>query len=179
MTSINPVATRITKGRHIGARQIVLSSLSSLDCAVFAKVIDEVNTANQTNRDAFIYGDEVEKLSGGDEHAFEYQAKGIAKLLLDRYAGGSIHKDWGSADGADNIFYGQIEPYELGKAFKDSVLNPPDWQIASHDVLAITLRGDVVMYFEVVGTEAQSLEAEYGVKYRLNKRDDFAYLLGN
>lgn len=176
---INPIASRVAQGRHFGARQIVLSSLSSLDCAVFAKVIDGVAMAEQNDRDTFIYGDDIEKLSSGDEHAFSYQEKGVAKLLLDKFAGGAIHKDWANIDSSDNVFYGQIEPYTLDKDFRDNVLNRPNWQIASNDILAIVFDGAVVMYFEVVGIEGQSLVGNWGVKYRLNKRDDFAYLLGN
>lgn len=175
---INPITERMNQGRHIAARQIVLSSLSSLDCVVFARVIDDVAMPRQSDRDAFIYGDEVEKLSDGDEHAFDYQVKGVAKLLLERYTGGAIHKNWDNADGNENTFYGQIEAYELGKEFRENVLNLPNWKVASNDVLAITFRGDVVMYFEVVGIEGQSIGGNYGVKYRLNKRDELAYLLG-
>lgn len=176
---INPIANLITQGRHIGARQIVLSSLSSLDCVVFTKVMDDIGISEQSERDTFIYGDEIEKLSDGDEQAFSYQPKGVAKLLLERYAGGVIHKDWSRADGSENSFYGQIEPYELGVDTKDGILNPPSWKIASNDLLAITFRGDVVMYFEVVGIEGQAFGGNYGVKYLLNKRDDLAYLFGN
>lgn len=174
--AINPIATRIANGRYIAARQIVLSSLSSLDCIVFKRVIDEVATSHGNDREAFIYGDEIEKLSDGDEHAFSYQPKGYAKLLLDKYAGGHIHKDWQEADGEDNTFYGQIEPYSPDKNQQDNTLAPPEWQINNNDILAIAFRGQVVMYFEVVGMIAQSLGASFGVKYKLNKRDDFAYL---
>lgn len=174
---INPIAKKITNGRHIGARHIVLTSLSSLDCIVFKKVIDNIHSKNNINeRDAFIYGDEVEKLSSSDEQAFSYEEKGFARLLFDRYAGGALHKGFEFADGEENTFYGQIEPYQLELGVRENVINLPHWRIESNDVLAVAIDGNVIAYYEVVGTQGQSIADEYGIKYKLNKRDDIDYL---
>lgn len=176
MLAPNPITKQVTKGRHIAARQIVLSNLSSLDGVVFAKVIDGIDEV-QSNRDSFIYGDEVEKLSNSDEHAFSYEYKGVAKLLFDRYSGGSIHKHSEYADADENTLYAQIEPYTLEMSVRENILNAPVWQIKPNDVLALAFDGNVVGFLEVVGISGQSIADEYGLKYKLNKRDDLDYLL--
>lgn len=175
MFAPNPITKRVTHGRHIAARQIVLSNLSSLDGVVFAKVIDGAENIN--HRDQFIYGDEVEKLSNADEHAFSYEYKGVAKLLFDRYSGGTLHKHSEYADADENTLYAQIEPYTLEMEIRENILNTPDWQIKTNDVIALAFDGNVVGYLEIVGISGQSIADEYGIKYKLNKRDDLNYLL--
>lgn len=175
MFAPNPITKQVTKGRHIAARQIVLTNLSSLDGVVFKKTLDAIDD-EQNLRDSFIYGDEIEKLSNGDEHAFSYQEKGVAKLLFDQYSGGSIHKHTEYADADDNTLYAQIEPYTIENDTRENIINLPDWRTEPNDVIALAFDGNVVGFLEVVGISGQSIADEYGLKYKLNKRDDLDYL---
>lgn len=171
---MNPIVNQVANGRRVGARSIVLSSLSSLYCNVFEKVIDDVNDSEQ--RHDFIYGDEVEMLSKGDEHAFSYKEKGYAKLLFEHFNGGSIYASEEQIDGMEQSFFAQIEPIDADLTGREQLIQMPNWTIKTNDILAIRVTDNYMLYLEVVGIQGQALSADYGIKYRLNKRDDFNYI---
>ena len=43
-------------------------------------------------------------------------------------------------------------------------------------MLCLLISKDYVVWVENVGQQGQSIHADFGVKYLLNKRDDLAYL---
>lgn len=171
---INPIVHQVAGGRRLGARSIVLQNLSSLYCNVFKKVLDDVN--NDEQRHEFIYGDEVEMLSKSDEHAFSYQEKGYARLLLEHFNGGSIYADGEHIDAIEQSFFAQIEPIDPNLTGREQLIKMPDWKIESNDILAIYVKKGFMLYLEVVGIQGQALSHDYGVKYVLNKRDDFNHI---
>lgn len=174
MNTINPIVHQVAGGRRLGARSIVLQNLSSLYCNVFEKVLDDVN--NQQQRHDYIFGDEVEMLSKGDEHAFSYKEKGYAKLLFDHFAGGKIYADEQHIDSMEESIYAQIEPINPDLTGREQLIQMPNWKIASNDIIAIYVKKDFMLYLEVVGIQGQALGHDYGVKYVLNKRDDFNHI---
>lgn len=169
---VNPIVNRVTEAKRRAARVKVLTDLSVIECVVFKKVIDQ---PNDTQERPDLYGD-VEMLGSSDEQAFSYDEKGFAKLLISKFAGGAISKDWSTTDGFEQSFYGQIEPIILNLGRREELLQIPDWNIDSNDVLAAIISPELIIYFEVVGIEGQSLIDDFGTKYRLNKRDDFNFI---
>lgn len=172
LNPVNPIVSRVTDGKRRAARSIVLTSLSAMDCMVFAKTIDKPNNTQERNE---MYGD-VEMLGSSDEQAFSYVEKGFAKFLPVKFTGGSIFKDWSNIDGFEQSYYGQIEPITPDLSRREQLLQIPDWKISSNDILAVIFSPEIIVYLEVVGIEGQSMVDDFGTKYRLNKRDDFAFL---
>ncbi|WP_417212061.1 hypothetical protein [Acinetobacter venetianus] len=172
LNPINPIVNRVTESKRRAARATVLTSLSTLECVVFEKIIDQPNDTDQRNE---FYGD-VEVLGSSDEQAFSYEEKGHAKLLLDKFAGGAIFKDWSNIDGFEQSFFGQIEPIFLDLDRRQQLLQVPEWKISTNDVLALIFSPELIVYLEVVGIEGQSIAEDFGSKFRLNKRDDFNFV---
>ncbi|WP_151765782.1 hypothetical protein [Acinetobacter colistiniresistens] len=169
---VNPIVSRVTEAKRRAARSSVLTSPSTLDCMIFEKQIDQPNTDEQRNE---IYGD-VEMLGSSDEQAFSYVEKGFAKLLLEKFNGGTIFKDSAGIDGFEQSFYGQIEPVIPDLERRQQLIQVPDWQIKNNDVLAVIITAERIIYLEVVSPDGQAFVDDFGTKYRLNKRDDFNFI---
>lgn len=169
---VNPIVNRVTEGKRRAARALVLSSPSALHCMVFQKQIDQPNDDQQRHE---MYGD-VEILGSSDEQAFSYVEKGFAKYLPEKFTGGAISKDWASIDGFEQSFYGQIEPIFPDLERRQELIELPQWEIKSNDVLAVIITAEKIIYLEVVSPEGQSFVEDFGTKYRLNKRDDFNFI---
>lgn len=172
LNPVNPIVNRVTEAKRRAARAIVLSSLSALDCVVFKKVIDQPNDHDQRLE---MYGD-VEILGSSDEHAFSYEEKGFARILLENFTGGAIVKDWSSLDGFELSFYGQIEPIFPNLERRQQLIQVPTWNIENNDRLAVIFSPDVIKYLDVIAPEGQSLVEDFCPKYRLNKSDDFDFI---
>lgn len=172
LNQVNPIVNRVTEGKRRAARATVLTSPSTLDCMVFEKQIDQPNNDDQRKE---MYGD-VEMLGSSDEQAFSYVEKGFAKLLLEKFTGGTITKEWSSIDGFEQAFYGQIEPIIPELDRRQQLIQVPDWYFKGNEVLAVIITPEKIIYLEVIAPEGQAFVEDFGSKYRLNKRDDFNFV---
>lgn len=170
--SINPIANSVLNGRRRMARQMVLTSTASIPAIVFSKVLIDTDKGNRQDDVWSGLGVMTEE----DEHAFDYEQKGLAMVLLDQFTGAAINKGLISVDGADASFMAQIEPFvedvELFKQYE----NTANWTPESGDIFCLMLSSDFAVWVENVGSQGQTIVGDFGVKYLLNKRDDLAYL---
>lgn len=170
--SINPIANKVLDGRRRMARQMVLTTTSSIPAIVFQKKI--LDTAKGNRLDDSWGGLGV--MSEEDEQAFDYEDKGYAMVLLDQFVGASLSKSLLAVDGAESSFMGQIEPFDNEQDLFRQYENKTGWTPESGDVMCLLLSKDFALWVENVGQQGQTLVGDFGVKYLLNKRDDLAYL---
>jgi hypothetical protein len=170
--SINPIANSVLNGRRRMARQMVLTSIASIPALVFSKVLKDTALGDRHTQSWGGLG----LMSEEDEHAFDYEEKGCAMVLLDQFTGAALNKGLISVDSAEASFMAQIEPFiddmDLFKQYTDET----GWTPASGDVMCLMISEDFVLWLENVGQQGQTLVGDFGVKYLLNKRDDLSYL---
>lgn len=175
---LEPIRTesnRVTDGRRVAARSVVITSLSAINCYVFSrKVIPVVD--NEQRQETIYPGAEV--LGSQEEHATEYQDKGYAKLLFDRFSGGSMYSDMSDITIGESTFYGQVEPFNIDDkdSLRNMIRNVPDWQPAKGDIFALVVGGEIIKWLECIGSAGQSFNSDHGAKFAFNVRDELAHL---
>ena len=169
--SINPIANRVLDGRKRLARQMVLTTVSSIPALVYSKRL--IDTEEGDRQDTW---GGLGVMSEEDEQAFDYDEKGFAMVLLDQFTGAAINKGLIAVDGAEASFLAQIEPFDNEKDLFKQYENTTGWTPESGDVYCLLLREDFALWVENVGQQGQTLVGDFGTKYLLNKRDDLAYL---
>lgn len=170
--SINPIANSVANGRRRMARQMVLTAVASIPAFVFSKVIKDTE---QGDRASDVWGG-LGVMSEEDEHAFDYEKKGFAMVLLDQFTGAALNKGLISVDGADASFMAQIEPFNDDVDLHKQLENTAGWVPESGDIFCLMISEDFALWVENVGQQGQTLVSDFGVKYLLNKRDDLSYL---
>lgn len=171
--TFSPILEQVANGRRMAARSIVLSHLGAIPCQVWRKRI--VPASAIQNRHDEVYGG-IAVLSDSDDHAFEFDPIGYAKLLLDGFAGTIISSNRSMVDTDGESYIGQIEPYDPELELHLRVLTIPDWQVKNGDLFALLLSEHVILWLEVVSPLGQSIIADFGAKYILNKRDELTYI---
>jgi len=172
--NINPIANRVAAGRKQLARKVVLNGLASIPAVVFYKTIDQV-PGETADREELVWGG-LGVLTDEDEQAIDYKEKGFAIVMLDQFTGTALNKGLIGVDSADAAFFAQIEPFDPDIELGQQLQNSTGWYPESGDVLCLLISKDYVVWVENVGQQGQSIHADFGVKYLLNKRDDLAYL---
>ena len=170
--SINPIANRVAEGRRRLARQMGLTTVSSIPAMVFSKIIKETEHGDRQND---VWGG-LGVMSEEDEQAFDYEEKGFAMVLLDQFIGGALNKGLIAVDGAEASFLAQIEPFLDGEDLFKQKENLTGWTPESGDIFCLMVSEDFAVWVENVGQQGQTIMSDFGVKYLLNKRDDLAYL---
>lgn len=170
--SINPIANKVLNGRRRMARQMVLTTVSSIPALVFSKKILDTNEGNRLDDSWGGLG----VMSEEDEQAFDYEEKGYAMVLLDQFVGAAINKGLIAVDGAEASFMAQIEFFDNNEDLFKQYENTTGLTPESGDVFCLLLSEDFALWVENVGQQGQSIVGDFGAKYLLNKRDDLAYL---
>lgn len=172
--SFSPILQKVADGRRMAARSIVLSHLGSIPCQVWRKKIIAASVSHADRHEEVFQG--IAVLSDSDDHAFEFEQIGYAKLLLDGFTGTIISNNRSMVDNDSESYIGQIEPYEPDIEAYQRVISLPNWQVKSGDLFALLLSEYVILWLEVVSPLGQTLIADFGTKYILNKRDELAYI---
>lgn len=170
---INPIANRVADGRKRAARAAVLNSIASIPCMVFEKAIEPITDGIARKTESW---GGLGVLSESDEHAVSYSEKGFAMVLLDRFMGGSISNSGINNEYGDDTALAQIEPFDADLQGLARLQQIPDWRIENGDILALLINENLFLWYEMVSPSGQTMMANFGEKYMLNKRDDLAYM---
>ena len=94
-------------------------------------------------------------------------------MLFDKYAGGIVHKNYGDNIPTEQTLLAQIEPYNIDLGtLSEQITNVPEWRIADGDILGLMIYDGFIVWYEVVGFTGQTVMADFGMKYVLNRRDE-------
>lgn len=170
--SLNSRTQNVANGRKLGVRRIVMNTLATIHAQVWSKRITYANSNDQTQPlDPLSF--EAIHTSIQDEPNYEYDLKGTACLLFDKFSGGVIHKSYGDIIPSEQTLIAQIEPYDMDlDNLLDQINQLPTWHIAEGDILGLMIYEGFMVWYEVVGFTGQTLMADFGVKYLLNRRDE-------
>lgn len=159
----------------MAARSIVITSLSAGDCHVFRRYVDPVND-QQTRNETVYPGAEV--LGSHEEHATRYELQGFAKLLFDRFTGGSIWSNSVDLNIGEATISAQVEPFNIEDygLIKQMQSNIPDWTPEKGDIFALMISDQSIKWLECIGVKGISLPISHGVKYMFNVRDPLEHL---
>lgn len=169
--SINGIANLVLDGRRKMARITVLTTVSAIPAIVFRKVLLQ----GQNDDDSDAWGG-IGVMSDEDEHAFDYEQKGFAMVLLDQFTGAALNKGLIAVDYAEPSFMVQIEPFNPDIDLFKQYVDQTGWHPESGDAMCLLIRDDFALWVENVGQQGQTLVSDFAVKYLLNKRDDLSYL---
>lgn len=169
---LNEAVNRVANGRRLAARRVVMNTLSTIPAQIWHKRIVYANdTDPATPVDPLSF--EANALSLSDEPNYEYDFIGFACVLPDKFNGGYIHKNSSMNNPSDLVILAQIEPYDPDLPTKgEQIKNIPDIQLKEGDVLALMIYEGFMVWFEIVGNTGQTLMADFGTKYILNRRDE-------
>lgn len=170
---INPIANRVADGRKRAARTAVINGISSIPCFVLEKVIEPINDGIARHEESW---GGLGVLSESDDHAFSYSEKGYAMLLFDRFTGSLISNSGINNEYAEETVLAQIEPFDPDLQGTARISQVPDWRIENGDILALLISDNFYLWYEMVSPSGQTMMANFGEKYTLNKRDDLAYI---
>ncbi|MCK4108902.1 hypothetical protein [Acinetobacter radioresistens] len=171
--SINPITSKVLNGRKRMIRRMVLTTTTAIPALVYAKVI--LNKITEGDGASAPWGG-LGVMAEDDEHDFDYVEKGFAMVLLDQFTGAALNKGLMAVDSADPSFMANIEPFNHDEDIFKQYENTTGWYPQSGDVMCLLISSDYALWVENVGQQGQTLVADFGTKYLLNKRDDLAYL---
>lgn len=165
---INPALHQVANGRRLATRQVVMNTLATIQCLAWRKKLIPNGAAQPEESD--LSWNAIAR-SDRDEPEYIYEELGFACMLLDRFTGGNILKNNLGVDSNDVTTMAQIEPYDPALPTKrEQILKIPDtWMPQEGDRFALLMDADIVIWLEVVGIEGQSMMADFGKKYMLNK----------
>ncbi|RSN83372.1 hypothetical protein EA770_07195 [Acinetobacter baumannii] len=171
---LNSAVNRVANGRHLAARRVVMNTLGTIPAQVWRKRIVYSNQAD-AHSPADPLSFEANALSIQDEPNYEYDPLGFAFVLADKFNGGVIHKNYSMNNPSDLTVIAQIAAYDPElDSLADQINNIPDLQFQEGDLLALMIYQGFIVWFEIVGTTGQTLIAEFGTKYILNRRDELS-----
>lgn len=170
---LNSAVNRVANGRRLAARRIVMSTLASVPAQLWRKRIVYNNEANP-NVAADPLSFEANALSKQDEPNYEYDHIGFAYVLADKFNGGYIHKNTTMNNPSDLTIMAQIEPYndDLLTLSEQVAHIPEAISIQECDLVGLMIYQGFTVWFEIVGITGQTLMADFGTKYVLNRRDE-------
>lgn len=168
--SVNPIVKRVADGRRLGARITVMGALAAIPAQIWRR--KEVPDQPVTQTTTGLTWESVQ-MSELDDYNYNYEAVGTAMVLFDATVAGNVFENGSLIDTGDAAAIAQIEPYdEQYESQRDRALNIPDIRLKNGDVIALLFHADFIVWYEIVTTTGQSLVADVGQKYVLNKRDD-------
>lgn len=168
--SVNPIISRIANGRRLGARITVIGALAAIPAQVWRRQVVPDQPVTQTTTGLTWESVQMSEL---DDYNYNYELVGRAMVLFDATVAGNVFENGSLIDTGDAAAIAQIEPYdEQYTSQRDRALNEPDLQLKIGDVIALLFHEDFLLWYEIVTTTGQSLVADVGQKYVLNKRDD-------
>lgn len=171
-TELNQVAN----GRRLAARKIVMTTLASIPCQVWRKVIESADIVDPNPEASDLTWDAV-RLSDNDEPEYRYDVQGYAYLLLDKFTGANVLENYSMVDGADTVILAQVEPYDFDLDDElEQIQQIPDWQPKQGDLFALLLDPKLILWLELVDITGQTFMADFGKKYIFNKRDDLTHI---
>ncbi len=172
---IRKESNRVVDGRRFAARSVVLSNLSAIECYAYRREVEPVNNIESRNETIYV-GAMV--LSSQEEHATKYVDLGYAKILFNRFTGGSIHNDADDINSGEAIFNAQIEPFDIEfyESPRQMIRNVPDWTPKKGDIFALIIDSDTIKWIECVGVQGHNIHSDYGSTYILNVRDSLGHL---
>ena len=172
---IRKESSRVVDGRRFAARSVVLSNLSAIECYAYRREVEPVNDVESRNETIYV-GAMV--LSSQEEHATKYVDLGYAKILFDRFTGGSIHNDADDINSGEAIFNAQIEPFDIEfyESPRQMIRHVPDWTPKKGDIFALIIDSDTIKWIECVGVQGHNIHSDYGSTYILNVRDSLEHL---
>lgn len=184
MANIHSVAN----GRRLSARKVIMQTTATLKGNVWRKVVLYANPNNpQEPEDVLSF--EALQLSQQDEADYKYDELMSAYVLFDKFHGGYMHDNETMNNPMDISIYAQIELADGNLTFDEQVRTIPNEQLKIGDLIAIAipLRADIerddteplIIWFEVVGIDGQSMLSDFGRKFLLNRRDDLIQALFN
>ncbi|WP_337081530.1 hypothetical protein [Acinetobacter pittii] len=170
--SINSIAQQVLDGRRRMARQMVLTTTSSIPALVYGKKVIDTDQGKRLDDSWGGLG----VMGEDDEQAVDYEEKGYAMVLLDSFTGAALNRGLIAVDGAEPSFLAYVEPFDNDLDLFKQYVNPVDWTLKSGDIMCLLLSEEFALWVENVGAQGQTLVGDFGVKYLLNKRDDLAYI---
>lgn len=168
--SVNPIVGRVANGRRLGARITVMGAMAAIPAQIWRRkdVPDQPVTQTTTGLTW-----ESVQMSEQEDYNYAYAVVGRAMVLFDATVAGNVFENGSLIDVGTSATLAQIEPFdEQYTSQRDRALNIPDLQLMVNDVVALLFHEDFILWYEIVTTTGQSLVADVGQKYVLNKRDD-------
>ncbi len=170
---LNSAVNRVANGRRMAARRVVMTAVSGIPAQVWRKRVVYNNTANQdVPADPLSF--EANAVSVSDEPNYAYDHLGFAYVLADRFNGGAIHKNKSMVNPSDLTIFAQIELYDENLPSKSEQIKqiPTSLTLNEGDLLGLMIYAGFMVWFEIVGMTGQTLMADFGTKYVLNRRDE-------
>lgn len=165
----NPILNRVAEGRRLAIRSIVMTHIANIPCVVWRKKVNPITDG--VDREDESWGG-LGVLSEGDEHAIEYEQIGLARILLDRFPGGTVNSSATLVDSSDESIIASIEPYIEGVEGRQLFMQLPDWEPKTGDMFGFLISDEALIWLELVSIMGQSFMTDFGTKYMLNKRDN-------
>ncbi|WOE40062.1 hypothetical protein [Acinetobacter chinensis] len=169
---LNTATNRVAMGRRTAARRIVMNSLSSIPAQVWRKVPIYHNESDNTQA-ADPLSFEANTLSIQDEPSYQYDHCGYVYILVEKFSGGYIHKNYSMNNPNDAVIIAQIEAYDHElKSMSEKINNIPDFEFRTGDLLALMIHENFSIWFEITGNSGQTIMQDFGTKYFLSRRDE-------
>lgn len=169
--ALNEAVNRVANGRRLATRRIVMNTLASIQAQVWRKEVVYRNDDDAKPKNKLSF--EALAVSQQDEPNYTYKDIGFAYVLFDKFNGGYIHKNYSLNNPTDIAIMAQIEAYDADYTeLKDQIMNMPDLDFKDGDLLGLMIYDGFMLWFEIVGISGQTMMADFGTKYILNRRDD-------
>lgn len=170
---LNSAVNRVADARRMAARRVVMTAVSGIPAQVWRKRVVYNNTAN-SDVPADPLSFEANAVSIQDEPNYAYDHLGFAYVLADRFNGGAIHKNKSMVNPSDLTIFAQIELYDEDLPSKSEQIKqiPTSLTLNEGDLLGLMIYAGFMVWFEIVGMTGQTLMADFGTKYVLNRRDE-------
>lgn len=169
---LNTAVNRVANGRRLAARRIVMNTLASITAQLWRKNVVYDNDKNSNVPEDGLSFESL-MVSAQDEPNYSYEYVGMVYVLADRFNGGYVHKNFSMVNPNDVAISAQIEPYDDAlETLAERINSIPDIHLKEGDILGLSVYEDFLVWFEVVSITGQTLMADFGTKYILNRRDD-------
>lgn len=169
---LNTAVNRVANGRRLAARRIVMNTLASVTAQLWRKHVVYDNSQDKTEPESGL-SFEALAVSAQDEPNYSYEYIGMVYVLADKFGGGYVHKNFSMVNPSEVAISTQIEPYDdTLQSLAEQINNIPDMHIQEGDLLGLSVYEDFLVWFEVVSLTGQTVMADFGTKYILNRRDD-------
>ncbi|GAA5003350.1 hypothetical protein GCM10023206_06980 [Acinetobacter puyangensis] len=168
---LNTAVNRVANGRRLVARRVVMNTLASVQAQIWRKNIIYDNADISEPLDPLSF--EALAVSQQDEPNYSYEYIGMAYILADKFNGGYVHKNFSMVNPDDVAIFAQIEPYDSSyEQISDQITKIPDFTLNEGDLLGLSVYQDFMVWFEIVSITGQTIMADFGTKFILNRRDD-------
>ncbi|SDC29015.1 hypothetical protein [Acinetobacter boissieri] len=172
---LNTAVNRVAGGRRLATRRIVMNTLATVPSQIWRKHVEYSNAQDEATPNSAL-SFEALAVSAQDEPNYRYEHLGYAYVLIDHFNGGYVHKNQSFINPSDLSITAQIEPYDENLVTQlEQISNIPDVVLKEGDLLGLMIYQDFMLWFEIVGQTGQTMMADFGMKYILNRRDDLQF----